>query len=254
MLIYSPRLTIDDIDLWEKSVVLDEAHAKTDGYKSRLAKARRAIQEFVSGRPDGRFYGGISFGKDSIVMCHLMRQYAPKMPIISIRNVENFNPDSPRVELALKDMLSHDYKIIEYDYRKADESYYDKDGNPVKWYNILDDLKREYGAHVTGIRADESAKRCRRVCVFGYETAFSFAPLAYMTVKDIFAYLHENSLPVHPVYAMTGGGRYDRYRLRVSAIGNPEGRGVGRLKWEKEYYGDVLNRIGKTLWLREYEL
>ena len=58
----------------------------------------------------------------------------------------------------------------------------------------------------------------------------------------------------YPVYAMTGGGRYDRYRLRVSAIGNPEGRGVGRLKWEKEYYGDVLNRIGKTLWLREYEL
>lgn len=51
-----------------------------------------------------------------------------------------------------------------------------------------------------------------------------------------------------------GGGRYDRYRLRVSAIGNPEGRGVGRLKWEKEYYGDVLNRIGKTLWLREYDL
>ena len=104
------------------------------------------------------------------------------------------------------------------------------------------------------IMNDDYKSRVCDVCVFGYETAFSFAPLAYMTVKDIFAYLHENSLPVHPVYAMTGGGRYDRYRLRVSAIGNPEGRGVGRLKWEKEYYGDVLNRIGKTLWLREYEL
>jgi phosphoadenosine phosphosulfate reductase len=92
------------------------------------------------------------------------------------------------------------------------------------------------------------------VRVFGLETEFSFAPLAYLTVHDIFAYLYENGLPVHPVYAMTGGGRWDKYRLRVSAIGNPEGRGVGRLVWEKEYYGDVLARMGTTLWHREYDV
>lgn len=32
-----------------------------------------------------------------------------------------------------------------------------------------------------------------------------------------------------------------------------EGRGMGRLQWEREYYGDVLARMGKTLWLREYD-
>jgi hypothetical protein len=38
------------------------------------------------------------------------------------------------------------------------------------------------------------------------------------------------------------------------AIGNPEGRGVGRLQWEREDYGDILNRMGKTLWVREYDV
>lgn len=254
VLIYSPRLTLADVDQWERTEIVDAMHAKTAGYLARLAETKAAIKAFVRGRPDGRFYGGLSFGKDSIVMCHLMREAAPNMHIVSIRNVENFNPDSPRVEMALQKMLSHDYEVISYDYRCADASYYDADGHPVKWYNILRDLKKRYGAHVTGIRADESAKRNRRVRVFGLETEYSFAPLAYMTVKDIFAYLYDNGLPVHPVYAMTGGGRWDKYRLRVSAIGNPEGRGVGRLQWEREYYGDVLNRMGKTLWIREYDV
>lgn len=253
MLIYSPRLTMADIDQWEKTEAIDAAHCLTPGYRARIARARESVREFVAGRPDGRFYGGLSFGKDSIVMCHLMREAAPRMPIVSIRNVENFNPDSPRVETVLCDMLSHDYEVITYDYRNADASYYDTQGNPVKWHNILKDLKKRLGAHVTGIRADESAKRNRRVRIFGLETEFSFAPLAYMTVQDIFAYLYENGLPVHPVYAMTGGGRWDKYRLRVAAIGNPEGRGMGRLQWEREYYGDILARMGKTLWIREYD-
>lgn len=253
MLTYSPRLTIADIEQWERTEIVDALHAQTPGYRARVERTREAIRAFVESRPDGGFYGGLSFGKDSIVMCHMMREAAPEMPIISIRNAENFNPDSPRVEAALGGMLAHDYEVITYDYREADASYYDSEGRPVKWHNILKDLKKRYGAHVTGIRADESAKRERRVRVFGLETEFSFAPLAYMTARDVFAYLHENGLPVHPVYAMTGGGRWDKYRLRVSAIGNPEGRGVGRLQWEREYYGDVLNRMGKTLWLREYE-
>lgn len=254
MLIYSPRLTGADIRQWNDSLVIDIEHAKTNGYKSRIERTREEIRRFVAGRPDGMFYGGLSFGKDSIVMCHLMREAAPSMPIISIRNAENFNPDSPRVESALKNMLSHDYDIVTYDYRHADASYYDADGRPVKWHRILADLKRSLGAHITGIRAEESAKRERRVRVFGLETEHSFAPLAYLTAQDVFAYLEENGLPVHPVYAMTGGGRWDKYRLRVSAIGNPEGRGVGRLVWEREYYGDVLNRMGKTLWQREYDV
>ena len=31
-------------------------------------------------------------------------------------------------------------------------------------------------------------------------------------------------------------------------------RMIWELQWEREYYGDVLNRMGRTLWLREYSV
>jgi len=77
----------------------------------------------------------------------------------------------------------------------------------------------------------------------GIETKNSFAPFRYFNCKDIFAYLEEKDLPVHPNYAMTAGGRWDKYRIRVAAVGNKEGDGMGRAEWEKEYYQDILNRV-----------
>ena len=46
---------------------------------------------------------------------------------------------------------------------------------------------------------------------------------------------------VQPV-KMTDGGRWDKYRLRVSGIGHLEGSGMGRREWERLYYGDFLRR------------
>ena len=51
-----------------------------------------------------------------------------------------------------------------------------------------------------------------------------------------------HAMPVHPNYAMLGVGRWDKYRLRVAAVGHCEGDGMGRREWEREYYGDILNR------------
>jgi len=136
-----------------------------------------------------------------------------------------------------------DYEEIVYDYSDADETYYDKNGNPKKWQYILADLQCRYGCHVTGIRYDESAKRRLRFKRFGLETGNSFAPFRIMDAQDIFAYLFKYDLPVHPNYAMTGGGRWDKYRIRVAAVGNREGDGIGRAEWEREYYADILNRI-----------
>ena len=78
---------------------------------------------------------------------------------------------------------------------------------------------------------------------FGCETRASFAPFRFFRVADIFAYMSMFDLPIHPNYAMVGGGRWDRNRIRVTSIGNREGTGHGRAEWEREYYGDVLARI-----------
>ena len=55
-------------------------------------------------------------------------------------------------------------------------------------------------------------------------------------------YLNKYNLPIHPNYAMLGGGRYDRNNLRVDCLAGTQGNGMGRNEWEKEYYQDIVNR------------
>ena len=60
---------------------------------------------------------------------------------------------------------------------------------------------------------------------------------------ETFGYLAAHDLPVHPAYAMLGGGRWERDRIRVASLGGRRGDGIGRAEWEREYYSDVLNRL-----------
>jgi phosphoadenosine phosphosulfate reductase len=94
-----------------------------------------------------------------------------------------------------------------------------------------------------GIRADESSGRRIRTLRWGLNSPNGSAPIAKWSTQDVFSYLAVNDLPVHPAYAMLGGGRWPRERLRVAEIGDSHGTGGGRREWEMEYYGDVLRRI-----------
>jgi len=77
----------------------------------------------------------------------------------------------------------------------------------------------------------------------GLDTGASFRPIGRWRQADVFSYLHHHHLPVHPAYAMLGGGRWPRRHIRVHSIGGERGTEHGRREWEQEYYGDVLRRI-----------
>lgn len=242
MIIMSWRFRPGDMRHWNEMLVVDSANAKTDAYRRRVDEARSLIADFCARHSPEEYYIGLSYGKDSITVAHMFRQIEPRAQIISVHNVDTRNPDIPAVHAALGEMLEHDYTGILYDYANADASYFDAAGRPVKWHRVLDELARTKGIHVTGIRRDESSAREKRYRAYGVETPNSFAPLANMSARDVFSYLYENDLPIHPAYAMTDGGRWDKYRLRVSGIGHLEGTGMGRREWERLYYGDFLRR------------
>lgn len=250
MLVYSHRFRPGDLEHWDAMLEVDREHAKTLGYRHRIDEALALIQDFCDRHTPDEYYIGLSYGKDSITVSHMFRRIAPNARIVSVHNVDTKNPDIPAVHTALGAFLSHDYTGILYDYANADASYYDASGRPVKWHRILDELSSEMGIHVTGIRRDESSAREKRYRAYGIETPNSFAPLANLTAFDVFAYLYENDLPVHPAYAMTDNGRWDKYRLRVSGIGHLEGTGMGRRVWEKLYYGDFLRHANAVRFAR----
>ena len=241
-LIASPRHTDADLNHWKYWLAYDYLHINSPQYATHIRLTRQTIDAFVGRKRD--YYVSVSWGKDSVVLAHMMWLAGSRCKYVYVRNLAR----EPEGNIAVRDaFLSRypdlDYEEISYDYADADETYYDSKGNPHKWQSILLSLREQYGCHVTGIRHDESAKRRRRFAYFGQETEYSYAPFRYLTVRDVFAYLLENKLPIHPNYAMTGGGRWDKYRIRVAAIGNTEGDGMGRLQWEQEYYSDILAKV-----------
>lgn len=242
MLLTCDRHTEADYDQWEKWEEVDAINSKTNGYIYRLNKTLKLLREFIDRNREDTYYVGVSWGKDSVVLAHMIYMLEARPNNIYIRQLDNENPYSANVRNSFLDKYPLVYEELMYTYQESTPEWF-KHGKPNRWFQILNELNQKYDKRITGLRKDESAKRKFRFIVYGIESHRSFTPFVNFTVEDIFAYLYENTLPVHPNYAMTGGGRWDRNRIRVASLGNKEGDGIGRREWEKEYYADILRRM-----------
>lgn len=232
MLLESERHREEDIALWQELEAADRVHAKSNIVRRRVAETMRAIAEFHSrGR---RYYVATSWGKDSTMLCHIFLPFRPT--VIWIRELGADNPDSTKVRDAFLSQFPVEYEEVSYPFTTVLDGW-------RKWNSATKRLSKERGVIVMGLRADESPGRMKRFQVHGPETATTFAPLQWATCSDVFAYLADHDLPIHPAYAMLGGGRWPREKLRVDMLGYEQGRNFGREEWEREYYGDVLGRM-----------
>lgn len=228
MLIVTDRHRPEDLHAWEDWKQIDELSAWSQAKETLSIKV---IQEWDSMHQDVVVY--TSWGKDSVVLLDLVARSGVRAPVVYMRFEDRANPDCVLVRdhfLATHDI---DYHEESFDYaavRKSD----------LHWRAI----SKKWGAHrLTGIRNDESGKRELQWALHGFASEFSCRPLALWTGPEVFAYIHHRSLPLSPVYGYLGGGRWRRDRLRTHSLAGSSGDGMGRTEWEREYYGDVLNRL-----------
>ncbi len=243
MILTSKRHTADDLALWREHYAADRVCGVEP---SKLAKSLAAIERFVASGPA---YISVSWGKDSVVAAHLVHRVNRNIPIINFR-CTNRNPDCDRV----RDAFIH-RALYPVDYEEVEVDYSDLHGRNLpahelnkltdeRWHKAIRQVGSRFdGRHVLGIRADESHGRRVRCYLWGHNSPNGCAPLAWWTAADVFAYLATWDLPIHPAYAMLGGGRWEREWIRVAEIGDTKGRGNGRDEWEKSYYGDILNMV-----------
>jgi phosphoadenosine phosphosulfate reductase len=244
MLIPSPRHTRRDLELWAELEDADRIHAARPQFAARLERSLREIRAFVATRP---CHAGVSWGKDSVVLAHLLWLTARHVPLMHLRP-SNHNPDCDRVRDAyFVRFPGQPYEEIAVDYRDVDRTLPDEQVDRLtdqRWYAAIREYEAAHGnRHLLGIRSDESFGRRIRTLRWGLSTPRTCAPIAWWTTADVFGYLAKHDLPIHPAYAMLGGGRWPRDRLRVAEIGDTHGKGSGRRDWELEFYGDVLRRL-----------
>ena len=239
VLIPSHRHAPEDLKLW---AILQ----KTDiaAYGERMKAKEQAALDTMLEFARKRCYIGVSWGKDSVVVAHLARQLLERdgieLPLAWIRVLPICNPDCHAVEDHYVNRFAPQYSRIDIHCRH-DLFGYHATGTLEDGFA---EARRRFGErHISGIRSSESSQRNLRMMTFGKITLRTCAPIGWWTARDVFCYLAHYDLPIHPAYAMLGGGRWDRERLRVASMGGKRGDGIGREQWEREYYGDVLNRL-----------
>lgn len=232
MLIPSHRHTPADLALWKEHEEADRAYAEISA--SRLKKmSDESIEILVKWWKGGNGFVGTSWGKDSVVLLHMAQLAGIDAAVVWVRMKGRDNPDCEAVRDAFLGRFPIQYCERGFIYEECPRDEH--------WKSV----SSEFGnRRATGLRMDESGTRRMSVLHLGIDTGISCRPLAHWTSTDIFVWCAINRLPLHPAYAMLGGGRWPREHLRTHGIGGESGRERGRREWEQEYYNDVLNRIG----------
>lgn len=235
MLIDSPRITDADRAVWEMRERDDERRARSRRVDMLTARAQATIRAFC-----GQAYCAVSWGKDSVVVAHLVRSVAPETTLVWVRLLGADNPDCE----AVRDAFLAGWPMP---YVEVDDKAPAMIGGARKSGALRDGFDRAadlYGpGHFSGVRAAESSTRRLSAMVHGLATERSCRPILYWQASDVWAYLRRHDLPVHPAYAMSDGGRRDRDWLRVASIGGERGAENGRRSWERMYYPDVLSAL-----------
>lgn len=242
-LIGSERHTPADRLIWADAADADIVHARSLFFHERIRRARDVLSSFAR----TGCYAGVSWGKDSVVVAHLLRKVAPSVPLVHLRPT-NHNPDCDDVrDTYFRDFPGQPYHEIDVDYSDIDRNLSDEEVDALtdaKWYAAFRSAKKRFGLrHISGIRAAESGGRKVRMKIWGESSPNACAPIGWWSTQDVFSYLAAHDLPVHPAYACLGGGRWEREKIRVSEIGDTGGIGMGRRQWEQEYYGAELRRV-----------
>lgn len=228
MLIVTHRHTPEDLSAWDDWKQIDELSRWS---KHKAARSIEVIQEWASMHQD--IVVCTSWGKDSVVLLDLVIKSGIRAPVVFMRFDDRANPDCDLVRDQFLSAHKIDYHEETFEYAKVRKS-------GAHWKAIA----RKWGFHrITGIRNDESGKRELQWALHGFASEFSCRPLSLWKGEEVFAYIHHNDLPLSPVYGYLGGGRWRRDRLRTHSLAGSSGDGMGRTEWEKEYYGDVLNRL-----------
>lgn len=243
MLILSQRHTAADMALWGELEEADLVHGQRLMGSPKLQRSLDTLRAFAAAGPCHVAFSG---GKDSTALLGLVALAELPLPVVWFRAMPKHNPDVPEVVRAVERHFGVTVEVIDYD-SPTPVGMTPLQAETIASHNFIAACRayqRDHGRRILGVRADESHARRMKMNRWGLTTENSCTPLGWWTAADVFGFLAAQDLPVPPVYAMLGGGRWDREHIRVDALAGERGDGSGRLEWEREYYGETLRRLG----------
>lgn len=148
-----------------------------------------------------------SFQTQSLPLLHIIAQTAPQMPVYFLDTGFHF-PET----LAFRDQLAADMglNVCSLTRHMEPDLFWQKHGELHRtdpdqccYINKVEPLhlaKRELDAWITGIRRDQTAQRRNTEIVTCERSGqYKVCPMATWSERDIWRYIHQHDLPVHPL-------------------------------------------------------
>lgn len=187
-------------------------------FKQKLKRTEEIIKMFSRIVPEKRFCVSCSFGKDSVAVLYLARQFIPDVQVV-FNNTHVQHPETYRFKTKLTDEWN--LNLIETRPYKQTSFWKlaDKFGLPdgkKKTDNCCDYLKlkpmklmcKQKGIRQAfgGVTILESMHRSYWICQRGQayytrrDDLFKIHPIAYWTEDEVWNFICENSIPYNPLY------------------------------------------------------
>ena len=238
-------------------------HASLSTFQRKVEQARQIARAGLA--KANQFYISLSFGKDSIVMTHLLLQDWPNLPVLYVNCGEwDEWPDTPRVKAAFLQYCPCNFTelsgpSIMVAYAQAGGFYVqDEEQDPTARRAQRDHghslvaillaaaMRLDYDGAFVGLRREESNNRARLFTMRGplyYATThrqWVCHPLAFWSARDVWAYIVQYDLPYNELYDLAPEGRE---RARNGAMMGTRSARYGRLVFLKRMYPDWFNRF-----------
>ena len=241
MLIASPRHSAADLRHFREQESLDRMMFRSGALRRLEQEAIDVIGSFIN---TGPAYVSVSWGKDSVVVAHLLwralAEYDLQSPLVvwcPAGAIENPDCALVRDEFLARFPLRYEEHPAELTSDDWDRSV-GHDGAQAEFERVTRSLGRR---HISGVRAEESGIRKLTMLRNGTASENTCRPIGWWRTEHVYAYLAGHDLPVHPAYACSHDGNQPRRLIRVGTIGGSRGRGYrgvwGRAEWERRYYG-----------------
>lgn len=202
------------------------AHATLPTFKRKVEKAKEIIHEALAIAPA---YVAVSWGKDSVVMLHLVQSICPDILAIHLKNDIQ--------------QLIHDYKGIINSYQTLFPytNYQEITINigeriPVSISSLK--LWKSFPMSFIGLRFEENPnKRGRSIKKYGYiheystgikKGSYRCVPLSYWTWMDVWSYIALHNLPYLDSYDLLPKDRGRTCNVLPTSV-NQKGASIGRI-------------------------
>lgn len=248
---------------WDDYRHEDAIHALSPVFRRKVSQAEGFVEQWLE-RCD-RPYIAFSGGKDSVATLGVVQSVAKRHGLIVPVMWHNSGVEWPGVPLMIERMRSiglikdfYEVKtqadVPELKRMQARGEISAKQKDKIALFVPVDEFIKEYGftGAAVGLRKEESKGRLLDGIVHGevFEKKDGFIrclPINNFSWRDVYAYIAEMQLPLHPIYSAPLNGLENRGRIRLSWWLSTDNHQHGEVDWIKRNYPQVYARIIKEI-------